>query len=77
MKLSKLSSAACLLAFCGISSAYTVSGTVSDSQGKALKGVTASLLKEGKAATTDDQGKFSIHEDEMVGILPSYHNAAG
>ena len=77
MKLSKLSSAACLLAFCGISSAYTISGTVSDSQGKALKGVTASLLKEGKAATTDDQGKFSIHEDEMVGILPSYHNAAG
>ena len=65
MKISKLSSAACLLAFCGMASAYTVSGTVSDDQGKALKGATASLLKEGKTATTDDQGKFTIHEDEI------------
>ena len=76
-KTSNFFTAACLLAFCGVASAYTVSGTVSDNEGKALKGASVSLLKEGKSATTDDQGKFTIHEDEQVGILPSYHNAAG
>jgi poly(3-hydroxybutyrate) depolymerase len=60
--------AACLLAFCGLASAYTVSGTVSDEQGKALNGVAVNLVKEGKSTTTDDQGKFTIHEEETIGL---------
>ena len=55
---------ACLWAFCGMASAYTITGSVSDEQGAALSGASVSLLKEGKTATTDDQGKFTIHEDE-------------
>ena len=68
---------ACLLAFCGYASAYTVSGSVSDEQGNALKGASVSLLKEGKTATTDDQGKFTIHEDEEVGIHAASRNSVG
>ena len=68
---------ACLLAFCGYASAYTVSGSVSDEQGNALKGASVSLLKEGKTATTDDQGKFTIHEDEEVGIHAAARNSVG
>ena len=76
---------ASILAFCGLASAYTVSGTVSDNDGKALKGASVSLLKEGKTATTDDQGKFTIHEDEVVtppdtgdmAIHPAYRNSIG
>ena len=71
MQISKISTAACLLAFCGIASAYTVSGSVSDDKGNALKGASVSLLKEGKTATTDDQGKFTIHEDEEPEALHS------
>ena len=73
----KLFTAASLLAFCGIASAYTITGTVSDDQGKALKDVDVSLLKEGKTAKTDDKGKFTIHEDEDVGIHPAYKNSVG
>ena len=62
---------ACLLAFCGVASAYTISGTVSDDQGKALQGASVSLLKEGKSATTDSQGKFTIHEDEGAQAIAS------
>ena len=59
-------SAACIAALCTTSFAYTISGTVSDEEGKAIKDASVSLLKEGKTATTDDQGKFTIHEDEIV-----------
>jgi poly(3-hydroxybutyrate) depolymerase len=85
-KTPKLLSAACLLAFCGSVSAYTITGTVSDDQGKALRGVSVSLLKEGKNATTDRQGKFTIHEDEIttppadspgVAIHPAFRNTVG
>ena len=85
-KTPKLLGAACLLAFCGSASAYTITGTVSDDQGKALKGVAVSLLKEGKNATTDRQGKFTIHEDEIttppadspgVAIHPAFRNSVG
>ena len=71
---------ACLLAFCGVASAYTVSGTVSDDQGKGLSGASVSLLKEGKTAMTDDQGKFTIHEDEQdsaMGIYSGFRNSVG
>ena len=71
MKTYKLASAACLLAFCGMASAYTVSGTVSDEQGKALNGVAVNLVKEGKSTTTDSQGKFTIHEDEQSDAIRS------
>ena len=73
----KLFTVASLLAFCGIASAYTITGTVSDDEGKALKGVSVNLLKEGKTAKTDDKGKFTIHEDEDVGIHPAYKNSVG
>ena len=73
----KLFTAASLLAFCGIASAYTITGTVSDDEGKALKGVSVNLLKEGKTATTDDKGKFTIHEDEDVGIKTAFRNSVG
>ena len=85
-KTPKLLSAACLLAFCGSVSAYTITGTVSDDQGKALRGVSVSLLKEGKNATTDRQGKFTIHEDEIttppadspgIAIHPAFRNTVG
>ena len=71
VKASNLFAASCLLAFCGVASAYTVSGTVSDDQGKALQGASVSLLKEGKMATTDAQGKFTIHEDEDIQAIAS------
>ena len=52
-------SAACIAALCSTSFAYTIEGTVKDDQGKALKDVSVSLLKEGKTATTDKDGKFT------------------
>jgi len=79
MKAKRLSfvTAACVAALCSTSFAYTISGKVSDDQGKALKDVDVSLLKEGKTAKTDDEGKFTIHEDENVGIHPAYKNSVG
>ena len=78
-------SAACIAALCTTSFAYTISGTVSDEEGKAIKGASVSLLKEGKTATTDDQGKYTIHEDEIVtppdspdvAIHPAFRNSVG
>ena len=76
--------AACFLAFSGVVSAYTITGSVSDDQGTAIKGASVSLLKEGKIATTDDQGKFTIHEEESVpqdsigmAIQSSFSNSVG
>ena len=79
MKAKRLSlvSAACVAALCSTSFAYTISGKVSDDQGKAIKDVNVSLLKEGKTAKTDDKGEFTIHEDEEVGIHPAYKNSVG
>jgi poly(3-hydroxybutyrate) depolymerase len=80
MKAKQLSlvTAACVAALCSTTFAYTISGTVSDDQGKLIKDVDVSLLKEGKTTKTDDQGKFTIHEDEEeVGINPSFRNAVG
>ena len=76
-KVSTVISATSLLAFCGFASAYTISGTVSDDQGKALEGVSVNLLKEGKNTITDDQGKFTIHEEEVEGIAPAFKNSVG
>ena len=76
IKSPKIFTTACLLAFCGIASAYTITGTVSDNDGKAIKGASVSLLKEDKTATTDDKGKFTIHEEE-VGIKSTFRNAVG
>ena len=80
IKAPNLLTTACLLAFCGVASAYTITGTVSDNDGKALKGASVSLFKEGKTATTDDQGKFTIHEDEKDttdAIHPAFRNSVG
>jgi len=81
IKAAHLLTTACLLAFSGIASAYTITGSVSDNDGKALKDVSVSLLKEGKTAKTDDQGKFTIHEDEKdtidLAIHPAFKNSVG
>ena len=76
-KPANLFTAACLLAFCGAASAYTITGTVSDEQGKALEGASVSLIKEGKTATTDNQGKFTIHEDEEVDAIHGLSGSVG
>ena len=73
----KIVATAGILALCGFASAYTITGSVSNSEGAALKGVAVSLLKEGKSATTDDQGKFSIHEDETDAIHSDSKNSVG
>lgn len=52
--------------------AYTLSGTVSDDNGQAVSGAQVSLIKENKSTTTDEQGKFTIHEEEIIeGIAAS------
>ena len=75
-----LVSAACIAALCTASFAYTVEGTVTNDEGKAIKDVSVSLLKEGKTTKTDDKGKFSIHEDEkdsLEAISPAFRNQVG
>ena len=46
-------------------SAYTVSGTVKDESNKAIAGAEVTLLKEKKTVNTDNDGKFTLHEDEI------------
>ena len=46
-------------------SAYTISGTVKDNSDKAVSGAEITLIKENKSTTTDKDGKFTIHEDEV------------
>ena len=53
--------------------AYTVSGTVSDENGQAIKGASVTLVKENKSTTTDNAGKYTIHEDEQDTITPPPH----
>jgi poly(3-hydroxybutyrate) depolymerase len=82
MKAKRLSlvSAAFIAALCTTSYAYTVEGTVKDDEGKAIKDVSVSLLKEGKTTKTDKDGKFTIHEDEkdsLEAIHPAFRNQVG
>ena len=49
--------------------AYTLSGTVSDDNGQAVSGAQVSLIKENKSTTTDEQGKFTIHEEEIIEVV--------
>jgi len=63
MKAPNLITAACLLAFCGMSSAYTLNGTVTTKDGNAIQGADVKLLKRNKATTTDAQGKFTFKEE--------------
>jgi poly(3-hydroxybutyrate) depolymerase len=62
--ISKLCTAAFVAALCGTASAYTLSGTVSDNDGNAVKDAKVTLKNLNQSATTDADGKFSIHEDE-------------
>lgn len=59
---------AALVASLSSAFAYTVSGTVSDESGAAVKGANVSLIKENKSAVTDESGKFLIHEDEITAV---------
>lgn len=63
MKAPNLFTAACLLAFCGYASAYTLNGTVTTKDGKAIQGADVKLVKKNKATTTDEQGKFTFKEE--------------
>ncbi|SHL05095.1 T9SS type A sorting domain-containing protein [Fibrobacter sp. UWEL] len=65
-----LSTALCTTAF-----AYTVQGTVtSKADGKAIADASVSLLQKGKSAKTDQDGKFTIHEDEQDTTSTGIHN---
>ena len=59
----------------GSAFAYTVSGSVSDENGQAIKDASVTLVKENKTTKTDEAGKFTIHEDEAeippIGIQAS------
>ena len=63
MNTPNLFTAACLLAFCGYASAYTLNGTVTTKDGKAIQGADVKLVKKNKATTTDEQGKFTFKEE--------------
>lgn len=64
---STLLSAALVTALCGTASAYTLSGTVTDKDGKAIQGADVKLIKKNKSTTTDAQGKFTFKE-ETIGL---------
>ncbi len=64
---STLLSAALVAALCGTASAYTLSGTVTDKDGKAIQGADIKLIKKNKSTTTDAQGKFTFKE-ETIGL---------
>lgn len=58
--------------------AYTVQGTVTNkADGKAVAEASVSLLKKGKSAKTDKDGKFTIHEDEEENAIPSLQGQGG
>ena len=61
-KFSALLSTALVAALCGTASAYTLNGTVTGKDGKAIQGAKVKLLKRNKATTTDEQGKFTFQE---------------
>ena len=62
--ISKLCTTAFFAALCGTASAYTLTGTVSDSDRTPIVGAKVSLANLNQSTTTDDNGKFTIHEDE-------------
>ena len=65
--LSTLFSTALVAALCGTASAYTLTGTVTGKDGKAIQGADVKLIKRNKATTTDSQGKFTFKE-ETIGL---------
>ena len=62
--ISALFSTAVFAAFCGTASAYTLTGTVKNGEGQIVEGAKVALLNLNQSATTDNEGKFTIHEDE-------------
>ena len=60
--------------------AFTLSGKVKDEQGAAVSGASVSMLQKGLETKTDNQGNFSLHQDEQGGgseailgrVLPGY-----
>lgn len=65
-RISTILSAAALTVFCGTASAYTLTGKVVDNDDarKAIKDAKVALLNLDKFAITDENGEFTIHEDE-------------
>ena len=64
--ISMLCSAAFVAALCGTASAYTLTGTVKDGEGNAVKDAKVSLTNLNQSAITDVSGAFTIHEDEDI-----------
>ena len=72
MKYSFLGSVIAVLFLLSSASAYTVTGVVKSDEGKAVSGADVLLLNKGKSATTDANGEFTLHEDEVPDAIPSY-----
>ena len=66
MKKSVWESLALACAFAVSANAFTVSGKVSDEQGKTVSGAAVKLLQKGLETTTDDKGEFTLHQDESA-----------
>jgi poly(3-hydroxybutyrate) depolymerase len=64
---STLLTTALVAALCGTASAYTLNGTVTDKDGKAIQGADVKLIKKNKATKTDEQGKFTFQE-QTIGL---------
>ena len=56
MNTPNLFTAACLLAFCGYASAYTLNGSVTTKDGKAIQGADVKLVKKNKATNSVVKG---------------------
>ncbi|WP_304246774.1 carboxypeptidase-like regulatory domain-containing protein [Fibrobacter succinogenes] len=50
----------------GSAFAYTVSGSVSDENGQAIKDASVTLVKENKTTKTDEAGKFLLAERQRT-----------
>ena len=66
MKKSVWESLALACAFAVSANAFTVSGKVSDEQGKTVSGAAVKLLQKGLETTTDENGEFTLHQDESA-----------
>ena len=71
--ISALFSTAVFAAFCGTASAYTLTGTVKNGEGQIVEGAKVALLNLNQSATTDNEGKFTIHEEEQLHRQEQHH----
>ena len=53
-------------------SAFTLTGTVNDDAGSPVSGAAVKLLAKGTSASTDKDGKFTLHEDDQSALPSGY-----